>query len=113
MGNNNRKIRNQKSITISWKAIFILLLIGNVMFYVVSNAWYREILRGESTLVYFSLATALNIINTLVVSLYIWKRHPQGKVKIISYTALIFLALRMGSGILFLFWMVIASIFRF
>ena len=112
MGSDNKEAHKKKSVNLSWKAIFILLLIINILFNVVSNARYREIL-GSSVIVYFSLVTALNIINTLVVCLYIWKRHPQGKVKIISYTALIFLALRMGSGIFFLFWMVIASIFRF
>lgn len=97
------------SINVSWKVIFILLLIINVVFNIASYQRFEAILNG-SAIVYFSLASVLNIINTLVVSFYIWKRHPQGKIKVISYIALIFLALRMVSGIFYLFWMVIGSI---
>jgi hypothetical protein len=114
MERKNQKNSKRMSINVSWKVIFILLLIVNVVFYLSSKQWFEGLLsgslRGESTLVYFSLATTFNIINTLVVSLYIWKRHPQGKAKVISYLVLIFLALRMASGIFFLFWMVIGSI---
>jgi hypothetical protein len=102
------------SINVSWKVIFILLLIVNIVFNIASKPWFEGALhgtvRGETTLVYFSLGTVLNIFNTCVVSFYIWKRHPQGKVKVISYIVLIFLTLRMASGLFYLFWMIIGTI---
>ncbi len=114
MGRNNQKIRKPTSIITTWKTIFILLFIVHVLFYAASNVWFREIISGsagaEATFLYFSLGTALAIIYTLVVFIYIKKRHPQGKTKVISYIALIFLSLRMAADIFFLLWMVIGAI---
>lgn len=76
-----------------WIVVFILLLIVNVIFV----SWARWQMSGYmgamAALAIFPLALPLAIIDFLAVFFYIHTQHPQGMVKVLSYTAFILVSL--------------------
>jgi hypothetical protein len=78
---------------LSWKALFILLVAVNLIFFYYAGMALNQTAGGVSGIGMIPFVLILMTINFLTVFFYIRKQHPHGIARVISYTVLILITL--------------------
>ena len=97
---------------LSWKALFILIVAVNLIFFYYAGMALNQTAGGVSGIGIIPFLFLLALIDFLAVLFYVRKQHPHGIARVISYAVLILIALYLVQVVIGSFLIALPMTFR-